>query len=454
MVRETGTLIVLFGIACIPLIGQVIALSILIVMAFGRPATTLKSLVAGTTVSLVTLMPVMRDVGANPLPVVLKWLLLFAACARSLVIDGEPTKIYGSLMKYWGLITGVLILNAIFVSAVPSISGFKAISFSLGLLCVIRLAMLTTNENSEMLLYISEMGSAVFILSVPLLPFEIGWARMNGAYFNGILLHSQTLGIYLVITGAASFVAAFRLPRLQRVLIVSGLAQWSLIYFTKCRTALLAILFCGTVYIIEIFVRGGKKSRIRFVTAPVITLTVLGLILLAMISADVRGGIASFAQKGDQESLLSTSDRSGVLQSGSRGWQIFDDVDLIEGHPLFGYGFGVNRDSEQFTNANENHFEGIPLSAPVEQGFLPLATLAQIGIVGSLIIVPFLFSIYRSARQGSAEDAALFVAVLGVNFGEMIFYSFGSDGLIMWVVLVLIAVSGTIPRRYSRVLVR
>lgn len=450
MARETGALIFVFGIACIPSVGQIIALTLLILMVFGRPATTLKSLVAGTTVTLITLMPVMRDVAANPLPVALKWLLLFAACARSLMIEGKPTKIYGSLIKYWGLITGVLLLNAIFVSALPSLSGFKAISFSVGLLCVIRLSMLTTNQNSEMLLYISEMGSAVFILSVPLLPFDIGWARMHGAYFNGILLHSQALGIFLVMTGAASFAAAFRLPHLQRVLIVSGLAQWSLIYFTKCRTALFAIVLCGIVYIIEIFVRGEKKSRIQLFTAPIITLALLGLMLITMVSSGAREGIASFVQKGDELSLFGTGDRTDVLQSSSRGAQIFDDVDLIEEHPIFGYGFGVNKDSEQFTNVSGNHFFGIPLSAPIEQGFLPLATVAQIGIVGAPIIVAFIFSLYGFARRGSAEDAALFAAAVGVTFGEMIFYSFGSEGLLLWVIMVLIAVSGSIPRIYVK----
>jgi hypothetical protein len=88
----------------------------------------------------------------------------------------------------------------------------------------------------------------------------------------------------------------------------------------------------------------------------------------------------------------------------------------------------------------------MPLSAPIEQGFLPLATIAQIGVVGALFIVPFLFSMYLSARRNSPEDAGLFVAVIGVNFGEMIFFSFGSMGGLVWVMLVFLAVSGSMYR--------
>ncbi len=37
----------------------------------------------------------------------------------------------------------------------------------------------------------------------------------------------------------------------------------------------------------------------------------------------------------------------------------------------------------------------------------------------------------------------LFIAVLGVNFGEMMFFSFGSMGGLVWAMLVFLAVSGS-----------
>ena len=249
----------LFAIACIPSFGQTIALGILLVMVFGRPASTFKSLVAGATVTFITLTS-NKVMGGGLLVAGPKWILLLAACACSLVAEGRPTKLYGRLMNYWGLLTGALVLNSLFVSAIPSISTFKAISFSLGLLCVIRLAMLTSDQNAEMLLFVSEMGTAVVILSIPLLPLDIGWAQLGGAYFNGIFYHPQGLGVFLVLTGAASFVVAFKLPDLRRELIICGLAQWSMIYFTRCRTALVAILLGGVVYITEVFVKGGKEQ--------------------------------------------------------------------------------------------------------------------------------------------------------------------------------------------------
>jgi hypothetical protein len=132
---------------------------------------------------------------------------------------------------------------------------------------------------------------------------------------------------------------------------------------------------------------------------------------------------------------------------GSRGGQIINDLDIIEEHPVFGYGFGIEPGSERSLEYLGVVVWGIPLSAPIEQGFLPLATIAQIGVVGSLVILPFIISMYRSARRSSAEDAALFVVVLGVNFGEMIFFSFGSMGGLVWVMLVFLTVSGSMYGR-------
>ena len=102
-------------------------------------------------------------------------------------------------------------------------------------------------------------------------------------------------------------------------------------------------------------------------------------------------------------------------------------------------------------DANGSQFGGIPLSAPVEQGFLPLATIAQIGIVGSLFVFTFLLSVFRLARGDSGETSALFAAVLGVNLGEMIFYSVGGLGILMWALLSLFAVSGTFQEQCFRV---
>jgi hypothetical protein len=446
MVKETGALVLLIGIACIPSIGQEIALGILIVTALGRPAWTLKSLVAGTMVTFVSSPLASAGDEASVLVSVLKWVLLFVACGRSLVSGVEPTRIYVRLLYCWVAVTAVLLINSFFVSAVPSISVFKTISFSVALLCVIRLAMLTSNQSEEMLLFVAQLGTAVVIVSLPLLPLGLGYSRGAGG-FNGVLNHPQALGIFLVMTGSAAFATGFKVPRLGHVLIVIGLAQWSLIFLTGARTALVAIALGGLVYLLETVVRGGKDNQLRYLSPHIVAIAITGLVLVIIVSPRIREGFAAYLQKGDKESIVSADNRELSLRESSRGGQIFDALELAEEHPLFGYGFGVGPDSESNMASNGAQLGGIPLSAPVEQGFLPLASIAQIGIVGSCFVFAFLIVIYGLARRNSGETAALFAAVLGVNIGEMIFYSPGGLGLFMWMLLMLFAASGTAPRQ-------
>jgi hypothetical protein len=453
MVKETGTLVLLIGIACIPSIGQEIALGILIVTALGRPTWTLKSLAAGTVVTFVSSPLASAGGDASLLVGVFKWLLLFVACGRSLVSRVEPTRACVRLLYCWVAVTAVLLINSFFVSAVPSISAFKTISFCVALLCVIRLAMLTSDQSLEMLLFVAELGTAVVIVSLPLLPLGLGYSR-GASGFNGVLNQPQALGIFLVMTGSAAFATAFKVLRLGHVLIVIGLAQWSLIFLTGARTALVAIALGGIVYLLETVVRGGRGSQLRNVSPHIVAIAITGLILVGTVSPGIRERFASYLQKGDKQSIVSADNRELALRESSRGGQIFDALELAEEHPLFGYGFGVGPDSESNMAGNGSQLGGIPLSAPVEQGFLPLASIAQIGMVGSCFVFAFLILIYGLARRDSGETAALFAAVLGVNVGEMIFYSPGGLGLFMWVLLLLFTVSGTLPQQSFGVLNR
>ena len=72
------------------------------------------------------------------------------------------------------------------------------------------------------------------------------------------------------------------------------------------------------------------------------------------------------------------------------------------------------------------------------------------GAAGVLIVFAFLLSVFNLARVDSGETSALFAAVLGVNLGEMIFYSVGGLGILMWALLSLFAVSGTFQEQCSR----
>jgi hypothetical protein len=179
-------------------------------------------------------------------------------------------------------------------------------------------------------------------------------------------------------------------------------------------------------------------------------MAIIGLIIVAIITPGVGERFESYLQK-DQAQSLDLDHPELSLRESSRGNQVFDTLGLAEEHPLFGAGFGVNEESESNMGANGAQLLGVPLSAPVEQGFLPLASVAQLGIIGSLFVLPVPFLMFGRARQESGETAALFAAVLGVNLGEMIFYSVGGLGLFMWILLMLFAAGDVFPLQSLRI---
>jgi hypothetical protein len=94
---------------------------------------------------------------------------------------------------------------------------------------------------------------------------------------------------------------------------------------------------------------------------------------------------------------------------------------------------------------------GLPISAPVEKGFLPTAILEEVGIPGALgFLGLFLTLLYRVYRTGDQPWAAVLLTSIFVNLGEALFFSLGGLGLYFWIWIGL-AIRGTAPLRKERV---
>jgi hypothetical protein len=441
---KTGLLLAaLMAIAIVPHVGLEIAFGLLIAASLRSPAWALKSLIAGTLV--IFLNPAF--VGATyqnsqtGLATALKWVLLFAALARGLLSPVAPTRAASHLHKYLALIAGFLVLNGLLVSAWPVISLFKTLSFTVGLLGITRLVLQNSSRNAEMLLFASTAGTTVMLTSLPLLGIGLGHS-INATGFNGMLNHPQALGIFLAMTGAASFAAGSRIPRLGRGLALLGACQWLMIYFTASRTAMIAAVAGMVCFLLE---SAGEKTcspRLKLVLIVSLMLAIPGFLLMVQMVPAVTRGFSAFLVKGHDEAAADLDDPYALLAHSSRAAQIADALETARTHPLFGLGFGIDEglaarmDDPQFSRWM------IPLTAPVEQGFLPIATVAQLGFAGLALIVPFVLGLYGQARQASALTAALFATAIGVNFGEMIFYSVGGMGMFLWILLMLAAAGG------------
>ena len=81
-------------------------------------------------------------------------------------------------------------------------------------------------------------------------------------------------------------------------------------------------------------------------------------------------------------------------------------------------------------------FQGIPISASVEKGFLPTAVLEETGIIGSSFLVLLLFSIsFPIFKYGKPWEIWMFATALLLNAGEAMLLSPGGKGLLIWIVI-------------------
>jgi hypothetical protein len=98
-----------------------------------------------------------------------------------------------------------------------------------------------------------------------------------------------------------------------------------------------------------------------------------------------------------------------------------------------------------FAEANTKvvKFYGIPISAPVEKGFLPTAILEEVGLIGAALFLWWLAAATRLVAKGQTGIfEALFAAALFVNAGEYIFFAMNSLGLLNLLLISLAIADG------------
>ncbi|MBU2676758.1 MAG: O-antigen ligase family protein, partial [Gammaproteobacteria bacterium] len=119
----------------------------------------------------------------------------------------------------------------------------------------------------------------------------------------------------------------------------------------------------------------------------------------------------------------------------SRGAMIVEMWENFKARPFQGIGFGVSSDPEEMI-VQRDPLSGLPISATVEKGVLPLAVLEELGVFGLLAVLLWLWMLMRRSARGGGITAllVLFVALL-TNMGESVLFSPGGMGLLSLVLV-------------------
>lgn len=438
---DCALFLALMALCLIPKAGQCAALICLCVLAFSSAHGAARALIfvgpilffnpslMGMGATLKTLTPV----------TVAKWTLLLIVFITTLVRFNVDTRGIRDVLIWLALLLGAAAGISAAVSADVLVSFLKLGVFAICVVACVLLYRICRHRSGYYVLLNYCAGSLVALLSLPILALPAGRA-INGTAFQGILNESQALGIYLVpivCMGVAAL--AFKIVNGRLALAafcMTGLTGW-LMFETRARTAMLATVLTLVAIFLEAAV-GANRKRWRLNSLRVSALLVLAFagVLYGVFYEDLPGQLQAFVEKGSNAGSYLSVD---VLSSGdlviSRKNIVNHLETLIADHVWTGVGFGMDEE-EEFTKPDSDTLMNLPLSAPVEQSFLPLAVWAQIGLIGSVFVYGLILSLYRKVRR-SADPvrAALFLGCLLVNLGEMIFFSPGGLGLGMWAAL-------------------
>lgn len=370
----------------------------------------------------------------------------YASVGRYAVIIGAASSVFFRSAIFTGrfqvspVVASVCGLGVLFVfhsllfSTMPDVSVLKAVSWTLVLATLMSAWRGLSNDERDRLVRQLFGGLiAIMLLSLPLLVLPLGYLR-NGSGFQGILNHPQAFGPTMALLGtwAASQLFAQRRPSWSSIGLVG--ATLVLVVLSEARTAGLAMILGIVVAVASAPILSGRP--LRLVMPGLRSKRVWGLVAAAFMVA------IAFAPRlsGVVEHYLTKSGRAGEVQSileaydRSRGRLIDEMWQNINDHPFAGIGFGIGSDPLEMRVERDPIF-GLPVSASIEKGVLPLAILEELGIIAALVVAVWFFALVRRAARGGVAPLAVTTTALLLNMGENTFFSPGGMGLLSLVLI-------------------
>jgi len=362
-----------------------------------------------------------------------RWLILFAAFGRTLwdgVVGGQPLpRLVRPVLVFSAVVFGTALIASDFVA----VSLLKVTTFAVGTISVLAGLHRTRHLMGYWLDWFYTMGVFILVASIPFYFTAAGYAK-NDVGFQGIMNHPQTLGPVLApITAFLTGMYVFYPGRNRNMIGIIALLGWIMMYTTLSRTSIFALVLGLAVVVAIGFTLRGAQWGSKLGQALSKPAVIIGLFVMLAVAGSqsraIQQTISDFVFKDDSAGSVAQ-----VLQQ-SRGSLQQKSMANFRESPLLGIGFGTPSDPERFERQLEYGPMGIPVSASVEKGFMPTAVLEETGIVGAVLVLLLLgYLIGPVIWYGNLVAGWMLLAALFVNFGEMIFFTMGGNGLYLWIV--------------------
>jgi len=415
-----GALAVSSAVATVLLAGCIVA-------ALIGPIQAVQALTAATLIAYANPMVVKP----GPMEGVLLRLVLIAAVLRIIpMIRGSDLRLVWPAWLF-ALVEG---LSSVQTSPAVVISVMKVVTFGFATTVVlVAYNHVRPSQIAGLQRWMVTVGLTVIGLSgLALLKPGIGLGGDGG--LQGLLNQPQALGIFMAPFAAWAIAGTLLMRRrASRLEIWVALASIALIILSKARTAGFGAAF-GVMVVIAARALGKRRVGQAALgrTILISALACGALAAVAVTTGAISNIITGYLYKG------SAGEARNLDQAfyASRGGGAMDQWYSFLDKPLLGNGFGVYPDGH--FPAGIETVGGIPISAPVEKGFLPTAILEEGGALGAGLLTLLIALLCRRAwRNTDLRWRAMFIACLGINIGECVFMSPGGIGIFDWLLLSL-----------------
>lgn len=349
---------------------------------------------------------------------------------RSRSFDGFLRMSRISLMTL--LLGGVLVGHSLAVSPIADVSVLKACSWTVVTLTLFAAWNgLSEEQRAEVVAQIFGGLAAILLLSLPLLGTPLGYMR-NGSGFQGVLNHPQGFGPTMALLGAWAGARMLGEPRPAWHLFLLVGASLVLVVLSGARTAGVGMVLglLAAVMLVPALAHRRFRTVLPGLTSRRVHVAAACAILAGLIAAPAITDqlVAYLDKRGDETTgLVDAFQRS-------RGELVADMMENINTHLFTGIGFGIASDPDLMI-IERDAILGLPTSAAIEKGVLPVAVLEELGVFGAAAVLAWLFMVVRRASRASVTALALVLTTLFLNFGESTFFSPGGLGLLPLILL-------------------
>ena len=326
------------------------------------------------------------------------------------------------------------IIHSIFFSKIPEISILKGLNW----IVVIMTLLLTWQdmvslEYENMIKQITRILSIIVLCSMLVLLLSDAGFNLNSRYFQGLLNHPQAFGMTAAALGAIFIGQLFVQNRsilLSVIMIVICIAS---IKLSGSRTSGLALISAVIISSSLLPIHTIKIIKSFFVSVDKIIIVLPLLVLIIILAPGIFDLIISFMTKTQTDSTNSAI----VSFQNSRGVLYEPMIANILNTPFKGIGFGLASDLKAM---DIKYFKGIPVSAPIEKGVLPIAVLEEVGVFGFIFFMIWILILIKKAIADSFGALILLLTFLLFNLGEAGLFSANGYGMLYLIIITSVVV--------------